>query len=372
MEIKELGEFGLIDRLRKDIKIQNTSTILALHDDAAVVNHAGKQTLVTTQMFMEGIQFDLTYIDMEHLAYKCAMATMSNIFAMNGQPRQMLVTIALGKRFGVSDLDGFYQGLRRACEKWGVDIVGGDTTSSYTGLAITLTCLGEATQDEVVKRSGANETDLICVTGDLGAAYMGLQILEREKTVYYQQLQEYQQKVKAAQTANDQQRLQALAKEKEMLDAFQPDFAGKEYLIDRQLKPEARGDMLEVLRAAGIHPTAMIDIADGLASELKHLCQESGCGCRVYEDKIPIDYQTAATCEEFNMNLTTAALNGGEDYELLFTCPIGDHEKLENMEGVRQIGYITKANLGSFLITRDGNEFELQAQGWPRKGIGEQ
>lgn len=364
MEIKELGEFGLIEHFTKDIKIQNTSTVAALHDDAAVLNYGSKQTLVTTQMFMEGIQFDLTYIDMEHLAYKCAMATMSNIFAMGGHPRQMLCTIALGKRFGVGDIDSFYQGLRRACEKWSVDIVGGDTTSSYTGLAITLTCLGEATENEILRRSGAHETDLICVTGDLGAAYMGLQILEREKTIYYQQMQEFQQKIKAAQETNNQRRLQALAKEKELLDSFQPDFAGKEYLIDRQLKPEARGDMIKTLRAAGIHPTAMIDIADGLASELKHICKESNCGCRVYEDKIPIDYQTAATCEEFNMNLTTAALNGGEDYELLFTCPIGDHEKLEKMEGVRQIGYITKASLGAFLITRDGNEFELQAQGW--------
>lgn len=364
MEIKELGEFGLIDRFTKDIKIQNTSTVVALRDDAAVVSYGDKQTLVTTQMFMEGIQFDLTYIDMEHLAYKCAMATINNIFAMNGSPRQILCTIALGKRFGVSDLDSFYLGLRRACKKWNVDIVGGDTTSSYTGLAITLTCLGEAAPGDIVLRSGAHETDLICVTGDLGAAYMGLQILEREKTVYYQQIQEYQQKVKAAQDADDKLRLQALAKEKELLDAFQPDFAGKEYLIDRQLKPEARGDMLEMLHTAGIHPTSMIDISDGLASELKHICKESDCGCRVYEDKLPIDFQTASTCEEFNMNLTTAALNGGEDYELLFTCPIGDHEKLEHIEGVHQIGYITKSNLGAFLIARDGNEFELQAQGW--------
>lgn len=367
MEIKELGEFGLIDRFTKDIKLQNPSTHHALRDDAAVLCHEGKETLVTTQMFMEGIQFDLTYIDLEHLAYKSAMATMSNIFAMNGKPTQLLCTIALGKRFTVADLDSFYQGLRRACEKWGVDIVGGDTTSSYTGLAITLTCIGEADKEAVVKRSGANETDLICVTGDLGSAYMGLQILEREKSVYYQQLQEYQQKLKKAQEENDKGQLEALRKEKEILDNFQPDFAGKEYLIDRQLKPEARGDVLETLHKLGIQPTAMIDIADGLASELKHICQESKCGCRIYEKNIPIDYQTAATCEEFNMNLTTAALNGGEDYELLFTVPIGDHEKIENLEGVRQIGYITKENLGAYLITRDGNEFELQAQGWPLK-----
>lgn len=357
----------MISRFTKDIHPQNASTRLALHDDAAILAHEGKQTLVSTQMFMEGVQFDLTYIDMEHLAYKCAMATISNIFAMNGKPTQLLCTIALGKRFTVNDVDAFYQGLRRACQKWSVDIVGGDTTSSYTGLAITLTCIGEAEEQDVVRRSGANETDLICVTGDLGSAYMGLQILEREKTVYYQQMQEYQQKVKQAKEQNDNARLQALAKEKEVLDNFQPDFAGKEYLIDRQLKPEARGDVLETLRAKGIKPTAMIDVSDGLASELKHICQESRCGCRIYEKNIPIDYQTASTCEEFNLNLTTAALNGGEDYELLFTVPIGDHEKLQDIEGIRQIGYITKPELGAFLITRDGNEFELQAQGWPLK-----
>lgn len=364
MEIKELGEFGLIEHFTKDIKAKNSSTIVSLTDDAAELSYENKHTLVTTQMFMEGIQFDLTYIDMEHLAYKCAMATMSNIFAMGGNPRQMLCAIAIGKRFVVEDLESFYSGLRRACDKWHVDIVGGDTSSSYTGLAITLTCLGEVSKAGVLTRKGAHPTDLICVSGDLGAAYMGLQILEREKTVYYQQVQEYNSKLKASKGSNDKQALQALAKGKELIDHFQPDFAGKEYLIDRQLKPEARGDVIESLYAAGIHPTSMIDISDGLASELKHICKQSGCGCRVYEDKIPIDYQTAATCEEFNMNLTTAALNGGEDYELLFTCPIGDHEKLEHLEGVRQIGYITDASLGAFLITRDGNEFELKAQGW--------
>lgn len=365
MEIKDLGEFGLINRITKDIQPINNSTIMGVGDDAAVLHYSDKETLVSSQMFMEGVQFDLTYIDMEHLAYKVAMIAMSNIFAMNGQPRQLIVSLGLGKRFKVEDLDQFYAGLNKACAKWNVDIVGGDTTSSYTGLAINLTCIGEAAKDDIVYRSGANETDLICVTGDLGSAYMGLQILEREKTVYYQQVQEYNNKVKEAQSNKDEKRLEALRQERAAIEDFQPDFAGKEYLIDRQLKPEARGDVLNQLRTAGIHPTSMIDISDGLASELKHICEKSHCGCRIYEKNIPIDYQTAATCEEFNMNLTTAALNGGEDYELLFTVPIGDHEKIDKMENIRQIGYITKESLGTFLIARDGNEFELKAQGWP-------
>ncbi len=367
MEIKDLGEFGLIDRLTKDIIPNNTSSFLGVGDDAAVIDSQGKQTLVTTQMFMEGVQFDLTYIDMEHLAYKAVMATISNIFAMNGTPRQLLVGIGLGKRFKVEDLDQFYKGLRAACNKWQIDIVGGDTTSSYTGLAINLTCIGEAEKNEIVYRKGAKETDLICVSGDLGAAYMGLQILEREKVVYYQQVEEFNKKLKAAQQTGDKAKLDALQNERQAIADFQPDFSGKEYLIDRQLKPEAAGEVLQQLRNAGIRPTAMIDISDGLASDLKHICKESNCGCRIYENRIPIDYQTAAACEEFNMNLTTAALNGGEDYELLFTVPIGDHEKLEKMENVRQIGYITKESLGKYIITRDGNEFELIAQGWQPK-----
>lgn len=365
MEIKEIGEFGLIDRIKRNIKPSNSSTVMGIGDDAAVIHYTDKETLVSSQLFMEGVQFDLTYIDMEHLAYKVAMITMSNIFAMNGHPRQLTVSLGLGKRFKVEDIDRFYAGLNKACAKWEVDVVGGDITSSYTGLAINITCIGEAGKDDIVYRKGANETDLVCVTGDLGAAYMGLQILEREKTVYYQQVEEYNNKVKEAQSRKDTKRLEALHRERSAIDDFQPDFAGKEYIIDRQLKPEARGDIINQLREAGIRPTSMTDISDGLASELKQICGMSHCGCRIYEKNIPIDYQTAATCEEFNMNLTTAALNGGEDYELLFTVPIGDHEKIENMEGIRQIGYITKESLGAYLITRDGNEFELKAQGWP-------
>lgn len=350
MEISKLGEFGLIDRLTKDYKPKNSSTVCGVGDDCAVISCEGRQLLITTDMLMEGIHFDLTYTDMRTLGYKAAMVNMSDVFAMNGQPRQMTVSIALGKRFRVEDLDEFYAGLHEACSKWGVDIVGGDTTPSLTGLAISITCVGEALAEDVVYRSGAHENDLICVSGDLGAAYMGLQILEREKTVYYQQYDEARKK-------GNKEALKSL-------EYFQPDFAGKEYLLDRQLKPEARGDIIKALKEANIHPTSMMDISDGLSSELFHICKQSNCGCRIYEKSIPIDYQTATTCEEFNMNLTTAALNGGDDYELLFTVPIGDNEKIEQMEGVKAIGYITKPELGKYLITRDGNEFELKAQGW--------
>jgi thiamine-monophosphate kinase len=264
---------------------------------------------------------------------------------MNGTPRQMTVSMALSKRFSVEDMDLFYQGLRMACDKWNIDIVGGDTTSSYTGMAISITCIGEANKDDIVYRNGARETDLICVSGDLGAAYMGLQLLEREKAVYYQMVEEYKKKGN-------------------QVPDFQPDFAGKEYLLQRQLKTEARGDIIERLRTAGIRPTAMMDISDGLSSELMHICKQSGVGCRVYEKNIPIDYQTAVMAEELNMNVTTCALNGGEDYELLFTVPIGDLDKVKDMEGVRMIGHITDQKYGQILVTRDNQEFELKAQGW--------
>jgi thiamine-monophosphate kinase len=358
MDIAQLGEFGLIERLTKDIKPQNDSTHYAVGDDCAVVHYPNAEVLITTDMLMEGVHFDLTYIDMEHLGYKAAMVNISDIFAMNGTPRQMIVSIALSKRFIVEDLDAFYQGLQRACDKWGIDIVGGDTTTSLTGLAISITCIGEADKDAIVYRNGAKETDLICVSGDLGASYMGLKILEREKAVYYQMLEE-ERKKKAQHPASS-----SMGTGQEGVPFFQPDFSGKEYLLERQLKPEARGDIIQQLHEAGIRPTAMMDISDGLSSELKHICKQSHCGCRVYEKNIPIDYQTAVTCEEFNMNLTTAAMNGGEDYELLFTAPIGDHEKLEGMDGIRIIGYITKPELGCFLLARDGSEFEIQAQGW--------
>ena len=283
------------------------------------------------------------------------MVNISDIFAMNATPRQMTVSVALSKSFTVEDIEAFYKGLRLACDKWNVDIVGGDTTSSLTGLAISITCIGEARKEDIVMRNGAKDTDLICVSGDLGAAYMGLQLLEREKAVYYQQLQEIKQSTKGD-TNEYNRRVSQLQ--------FDPDFAGKEYLLERQIKPEARGDIINLLRDNGIKPTAMIDISDGLSSELMHICKQSGCGCRIFEKNIPIDYQTAVAAEEFNMNLTTCALNGGEDYELLFTVPIGDLSKIENMDNVKLIGHITKKEFGNILVTRDNNEFELKAQGW--------
>ena len=349
-EISAFGEFGLIKRLTKDIKTNNEATLYGVGDDCAVLHYPDSEVLVSTDMLMEGVHFDLTYIDMYHLGFKSAQVNISDIFAMNGTPRQLIVSLALSKRFKVEDLEEFYAGLRAACEQWKVDIVGGDTTSSYTGLAISITCIGEAPRDEIVYRNGAKDTDLICVSGDLGAAYMGLQLLEREKTVYYQQVDEARKK-------NDQLALQ-------QLKTFQPDFAGKEYLLQRQLRPEARGDIIKRLREANIKPTAMMDISDGLSSELLHICDQSNCGCRVFEKNIPIDYQTAVMAEEMNMNVTTCAMNGGEDYELLFTVPIGDHSKIEQMEGVKLIGHITKPEFGKHLVARDGTEFEITAQGW--------
>lgn len=349
-DISKLGEFGLIRHLTDNIKIKNESTVKGVGDDCAVLHYPDSEVLVTTDMLMEGVHFDLTYIDLQHLGYKSAMVNISDIFAMNGTPRQLTVSIALSKRFKVEDMEEFYSGLRMACDKWGVDIVGGDTTSSYTGLAISITCIGEARKEDIVYRNGAKDTDLICVTGDLGAAYMGLQLLEREKSVYYHQVDEARKK-------NDKRAL-------EELKGFQPDFAGKEYLLQRQLQTEARGDIIARFRELNIRPTAMMDISDGLSSELMHICKESNCGCRIYEKNIPIDYQTAVMAEELNMNVTTCALNGGEDYELLFTVPIGDHEKIQQMDNVKLIGHITRPELGQMLVTRDNQEFELKAQGW--------
>ena len=334
-EIATLGEFGLIRRLTDNIKLVNESTCYGIGDDCAVLSYpADHKVLVTTDMLMEGVHFDLTYVPLKHLGYKAAMVNLSDIYAMNGTPRQLTVSLALSKRFCIEDIEDLYAGIRLACEQHGVDIVGGDTTSSLTGLAISITCIGEARKEDIVYRNGAKETNLICVTGDLGAAYMGLQLLEREKAVF--------------------------KGEKEI----QPDFAGKEYLLERQLKPEARRDIIRKLAEAGVKPTAMMDISDGLSSELMHICTQSKVGCRIYEEHLPIDYQTAVMAEELNMNVTTCALNGGEDYELLFTIPIADHEKISKMEGVKLIGHITKEELGCALITRDGQEFELKAQGW--------
>ena len=363
-DISKLGEFKLIDHLTKDIQIQNQSTKLGIGDDCAVMHYPDKEVLMTTDMLMEGVHFDLTYIDMQHLGYKSAMVNISDIFAMNGTPKQLLVSVAIDKRFKVEDMEAFYSGLQMACNKWDVDIVGGDTTSSRTGIAISITCIGEAKKEDIIYRSGAKDTDLICVSGDLGAAYMGLMLLEREKDVYYQQVDDLNKKLKAAQKEQDNQLVEHLKKKLSGLGNFQPDFAGKEYLLQRQLQTEARGDIIEKLQTANIHPTDMIDISDGLSSELLHICKQSKCGCRIYEKNLPIDYQTAVMAEELNMNVTTCALNGGEDYELLFTVPITDHEKIQQIEGVRMIGHITKESLGTQLITRDNQEFTLRAQGW--------
>ncbi|MCR4602751.1 MAG: thiamine-phosphate kinase [Prevotella sp.] len=367
MEIASLGEFGLIERLTNSITPQNPSTRYGVGDDCAVLHYPDTEVLVTTDMLMEGVHFDLTYIDLKHLGYKSAMVNISDIFAMNGTPRQLTVSLALSKRFTVEDMETFYEGLRLACNKWNVDIVGGDTTSSYTGLAISITCIGDAPGSDIVYRNGAHNTDLICVSGDLGAAYMGLQLLEREKSVYYSQVNDIQKKIAEAQKAGDREKLNSL---KTQMDSIAtPDFAGKEYLLQRQLQTEARGDIIQRLREAGIHPTAMMDVSDGLSSELLHISKQSHVGCRIYEKELPIDYQTAVMAEEMNLNVTTCALNGGEDYELLFTVPIGDLEKVRDIDDVHIIGHITEERFGHVLVTRDNQEFELKAQGWnPLKG----
>lgn len=343
-DISTLGEFGLIDRMTEGLELRNASTLRGVGDDCAVLQYSSeaadpRRLLVTTDMLMEGIHFDLTYTPLKHLGYKAAMVNLSDVYAMNGTPRQLLVSIAVGRRFKVEHLDELYAGIRLACERHGVDIVGGDTTTSLTGLAISITCIGEAQAEDIVYRSGAKDTDLICVSGNLGAAYMGLQLMEREKRIY------------ESQKSNPE-------------TAAQPDFSGREYLIERLLKPEARRDIIQRLHEAGIRPTSMMDISDGLSSEAMHICKQSHTGCRIYEERIPIDYQTAVTAEEFNMNVYTAALNGGEDYELLFTVPLTDHEKVEQLDDIKVIGHITRPELGAKLITRDGNEFDLKAQGW--------
>jgi thiamine-monophosphate kinase len=332
--IATLGEFGLIDHLTEGIELKNPSSLYGIGDDAAVLHYPDKEMLVTTDLLMEGVHFNLVYYDLKLLGYKAATVNISDIYAMNGKPLQMTISLAVSKRFCIEDMEQLYAGMRMACEEHGVDIVGGDTTSSLTGLAISITCIGEADKDKIVYRNGAKDTNLICVSGDLGAAYMGLQLLERENAVF--------------------------KGEKDI----EPDFSGKEYLLQRQLKPDARGDIIKKLAEAGVQPTAMMDISDGLSSELIHICKQSNVGCRVYEDRIPIDYQTAVMAEEMNMNVTTCALNGGEDYELLFTVPITDHDKIEDIEAIKLIGHITRPELGYALVTRDDKEFELKAQGW--------
>ena len=336
-EISSLGEFGLIEQITKDFPIKNPSTQVGVGDDCAVLNYGTNpemRTLVTTDVLLEGIHFDLTYTPLRHLGYKAAVVNFSDVYAMNGQPKQITVSLGISKCFTVEHIAELYAGIRLACEQYGVDLVGGDTSASVTGLIISITCIGEGEEGKIVYRNGAADTNLICVTGDLGAAYMGLQLLEREREVG--------------------------AGQKD----FQPDFSGREYILERQLKPEARKDVIAMLKEAGVKPTAMMDVSDGLSSELLHICKQSNVGCRIYEDRIPIDYQTAIMAEEMNMNLVTAAMNGGEDYELLFTVPLTDHDKVVNMKGVRLIGRITKPELGAYMVTRDSNEIAIRAQGW--------
>ena len=333
-EIATLGEFGLIRHLTDQIQLKNSSTLRGVGDDAAVLDYSDRKVLVTTDLLLEGVHFDLTYVPLRHLGYKSAIVNFSDIYAMNGQPKQITVSLGISNRFCIEDLEAFYAGLQLACDLYGVDIVGGDTSLSVTGLTISITCLGEGEVERIVYRSGARENDLICVSGDLGAAYMGLQLLEREKNIF--------------------------RGEKD----FQPDFSGKEYLLERQLKPEARKDIIDALRQQGVTPTSMIDISDGLSSELLHIVKESAVGCRIFEERIPIDYQTAVMAEAFNMNLVTAALNGGEDYELLFTVPLGLHDVVSEIKGISIIGHVTKPEYGNVLVGRDGGEIELKAQGW--------
>lgn len=351
MEISELGEFGLIERLAKNITTKNDTTIQGIGDDCAILAPSeGMRSVVTTDLLMEGVHFNLTYVPLRHLGYKAVMVNLSDVFAMNAKPLQVTVSLAISSKFSVEDIEELYDGMRMACEKWGVDIVGGDTTASLTGLAISITAIGEARPEDIVLRSGAKPTDLICVSGNLGAAYMGLQLLEREKVLYNEQVEE------ARRSGNKEQM--------ELLRDAQPDFSGREYLLERQLKPEARGDIIAALKQAGIHPTSMMDISDGLSSELMHICKQSQTGCRIYEERLPLDYQTAAMAEELNMNVSTCALNGGEDYELLFTVPLALNDAVSALEDIHVIGYITEADKGQALVTRDGGEFALKAQGW--------
>jgi thiamine-monophosphate kinase len=332
--ISTLGEFGLIQHLTENIQIKNESTLKGIGDDAAVLEYKNKQMLVTTDLLLEGIHFDLTYVPLKHLGYKAAVVNFSDIYAMNGQPKQLTVSLGISNRFSVEDLEDFYSGLELACSIYGVDIVGGDTSSSLAGLCICITCIGEVDKEHTAYRNQAKNTDLICVSGDLGAAYMGLQLLEREKAVF------------------------------EGEKDFNPDFAGKEYLLERQLKPEARKDIIQILNDNGIIPTSMIDISDGLSSDLLHICKQSDVGCVIYEERLPIDYQTAMMAEQFNLNVTTVALNGGEDYELLITIPLHFHEKIEQLKGIQPIGFICDASAGTNLVARDGTQIPLTAQGW--------
>ena len=334
-ELSELGEFGLIRRLTENIVLKNESSVKGVGDDCAVLDFTNKRIVVTTDLLTEGIHFNLMYVPLRHLGYKAVTVNLSDVYAMNATPKQITVSIAVSAKMSVEALDEFYSGIYLACERYGVDLVGGDTTSSLTGFTISVTAIGEAEADEIVYRNGAKDTDLLCVTGDLGGAYMGLQLLERENEVF------------------------------KVNPKMVPQFAGFDYILERQLKPEARKDMLPIFRELGIHPTSMIDISDGLSSEILHLCNQSGGGCRLYEDRLLFDNQTKKMAAELNINPLVAALNGGEDYELLFTIPVTDHDKVRNHPDISVIGHITDKSEGVNLITAGvGQSIPLTAQGW--------
>jgi thiamine-monophosphate kinase len=333
-ELSELGEFGLIDLLTKDISLENKSSIYGVGDDAAVIDNKGKLTLVSTDLLVEGVHFDLSYTPLRHLGYKAAVVNISDIVAMNGTARQLLVGLSVSNRFPVEALEELYTGIRQACKVYHVDLVGGDTTSSVRGLFLSITVIGDADPGDIVYRNTAHENDLICVTGDLGGAYMGLLLLEREKAAF----------------RGDPN--------------MQPDLEGYDYILERQLKPEPRTDIIHVLKESHVKPTAMIDISDGLGSEILHICKGSKLGCRIYEEKIPIDATTINMAEVFNISHWTAALNGGEDYELLFTIDQKDFEKVRIIPGISVIGHMTDLSLGANLVTGDGQLVEITAQGW--------
>ena len=333
-EISQLGEFGLINHLTKDAKLQNASSIKGIGDDAAVLNFEGKQTLVSTDLLLENIHFDLAYTPLKHLGYKAVQVNLSDIYAMNGTPTQVTVSIGLSSKFTLEAVEEIYAGIHIACKKYGVDLIGGDTSSSKQGLIISVTSIGYADEKDICYRDGAQEGDLICVSGDLGAAYIGLQLLEREKLIYLEN------------------------------PNIQPDLEGKDYIVERQLKPEARRDIIETLKELKIKPTAMIDISDGLASDILHICKQSTKGCNIYEDKIPLDPMTFDTAREFGIDPTTCALNGGEDYELLFTISQTHYDKIKHSADISIIGHITEPAAGYHLISKSGNVHPLKAQGW--------
>ena len=332
--LAELGEFGLINHITQYFKTENASTIKAIGDDAAVLDASEKQTLVTTDLLIEGVHFDLSYMPLKHLGYKAVMVNLSDVYAMNGVAEQITVSIAVSNRFTLEAIEELYAGIQLACDTYKVDLIGGDTTSSTKGILISVTAIGKVDKDEVVYRNTAKETDLIVVSGDLGAAYLGLQVLEREKQVF------------------------------NVDPNNQPDLDSYTYLIERQLKPEARKDIAGLLKELEVKPTSMIDISDGLSSELFHICTQSKVGCKVYEDKLPLDPQVISTCEEFELDSTMVALSGGEDYELLFTVPIADFDKIKGNPNFSIIGHITAENQGLNLVTRAEQEIELRAQGW--------